>query len=109
MKLFLITRRDLDPGQQAVQAAHALQEFNIQYPDPVRQWYNQSNTLAFLSVEDEQALGVLLRKARDRLVPVSAFREPDRQNELTALALGYEGRRFVRNLPKALSPCSSSF
>lgn len=109
MKLFLITRRDLDPRHQAVQAAHALQEYNIQHPDQTRLWYNQSNTLVFLSVEDEQALGVLLTKARDRLVPVSAFREPDRQNELTALALGNEGRRFVRNLPLALSPCSSGF
>ncbi len=110
MKLFLITRRDLDPGQQAVQAAHALQEFNIQHPDLARDWHGKSNILAFLSVEDERALGVLLRKARDRIVPVSAFREPDRQNELTALALGYDGRRLVRNLPLALQeiPCSAS-
>lgn len=103
MKLFLITRRDLDPGQQAVQAAHALTEFHQQHGALAREWYEKSNTLVFLSVSDERTLGVLLRKARDRIVPVSAFREPDRQNELTALALGYEGRRLVRNLPKALS------
>ena len=106
MKLFLISRRDLDPAQQAVQAAHALTEFHQQHGALAREWYEKSNTLAFLSVADEKALGVLLRKARDRVVSVSAFREPDRQNELTALALGYEGRRLVRNLPLALQETS---
>lgn len=110
MKLYLVTRADLPLGQQAVQAAHALQEYNFQHPELAKEWHEKSNTLAFLSVPDERALGVLLRKARDRLVSVSAFREPDRQNELTALALGYEGRRLVRNLPLALqeTPCSAS-
>lgn len=30
-KLYLVTRRDLSPAQQAVQAAHALQEFNMEF------------------------------------------------------------------------------
>jgi len=33
MKLYLITREDLPPGQQAVQAAHALREFGEHHPD----------------------------------------------------------------------------
>lgn len=102
MKLFLITREDLDPGQQAVQAAHALQEFNIQHAEAARAWHGESNTLAFLAVPNEKALHVLWRKARDRCIPVSGFREPDRQNELTALAIGPEGKGLVRNLPLAL-------
>jgi peptidyl-tRNA hydrolase len=103
MKLYLVTHRGLSPGQQAVQAAHALTEFHQQHGALAREWYEKSNTLAFLSVADEKALGVLLRKARDRLTPISAFREPDRQDELTALAIGPEGRRLVRDLPLALS------
>jgi hypothetical protein len=103
VKLYLVTRRDLDPGQQAVQAAHALTEFMLHHPEVAKDWYGRSNTLAFLSVADERALGVLLRKARDRFTPVSAFREPDRQDELTALAIGPEGKRLVRDLPLALS------
>jgi peptidyl-tRNA hydrolase len=103
MKLYLVTREDLSHGQQAVQAAHALQEFNIHHPELARDWHSKSNTLAFLAVPDEKALGVLLRKARDRFTPVSAFREPDRQDELTALAIGPEGKRLVRDLPLALS------
>ena len=103
MKLYLVTREDLPAGQQAVQAAHALTEFLVQHGKVARDWYEKSNTLAFLAVPNEKALGVISRKARDRLIPVSVFREPDRQNEVTALAIGPEGRRLVRNLPLALS------
>lgn len=106
MKLFLISRRDLDPGSQAVQAAHALTEFLLHHQEVAKDWHGRSNTLAFLSVANERALGVLLRKARDRRTPVSAFREPDRQDELTALAIGPEGKSLVRDLPLALSGCT---
>lgn len=103
MKIFLVTRADLDPGQQAVQAAHALQEFNIQHSNLARDWHEKSNTLAFLAVPNEKALHALWRKARDRCIPTSGFREPDRQNELTALAIGPEGKGLVRSLPLALN------
>jgi peptidyl-tRNA hydrolase len=102
MKLFLVTREDLGIEHQAVQAAHALQEFNIQHPEIARDWHGKSNTLVFLAVQDELALGKLWRKARDRCIPTSGFREPDRQNELTALAIGPQGKSLVRDLPLAL-------
>lgn len=103
MKLFLITRQDLHPGQQAVQAAHALREFSEHYPDEDRQWYQVSNTLAFLATPDESSLKSLLDKARRKGVPVAPFREPDRNDELTAIALGPTGKPLCRRLPKALS------
>jgi hypothetical protein len=53
VKLHLVTRRDLSPGQQAVQAAHALREFIQHHPEVDRDWYERSNTLALLAVEDE--------------------------------------------------------
>lgn len=52
-KLVLVTRSDLRPGQQAVQAAHALQQFNMDFPDTVKAWVERSNTLALLVVPDE--------------------------------------------------------
>ena len=85
-----------------MQAAHALQEFNIQYPELARNWHGESNTIVLLAVPDEASLAALLRKAKDKLAPISAFHEPDRQGELTAVALGPSGRRFVRDLPLAL-------
>jgi peptidyl-tRNA hydrolase len=107
-KLFLITRADLSDGQQAVQAAHAMREFAEHHPEVERTWYRESNTLAFLVVPDEPALGVLLKKARRRDVPAAVFREPDRNNEMTAIALGSAARSLVSNLPLALTGSHSS-
>lgn len=99
-KLYLVVNRLLPPGQQAVQAAHALQEFNVHEPKLVAEWYRQSNTLALLST-DPQGLGELLDDAR-RMVAVRPFHEPDLNHQLTALALGPEARRLVRRFPLAL-------
>lgn len=101
-KLYLVTRRDLCDAQQAVQAAHALQEFNVLHPEDAILWHRESNTLAFLSVPNEQALGVLLERAASRGIPVAAFHEPDRDNELTAIAIGPRGKKITQGLPLAL-------
>ncbi len=107
-KLFLVTRADLPDGQQAVQAAHAMREFAEHHPEVERAWYSKSNTLAFLAVPDEAALGVLLEKARRRDIPAASFHEPDRNNEMTAIALGPAARSLVSNLPLALGRSHSS-
>ena len=107
-KLFLVTRADLPAGQQAVQAAHAMREFVEHHPEHDRAWYRESNTLAFLAVPNERALGVLLKKARRRDIPVAAFHEPDRNNEMTAIALDHAGRGLVSDLPLALAERSHS-
>ncbi len=104
--LYLVTREDLPEGQQAVQAAHALQEFNMQHYIHAQKWHAASNTLAFLSVPNEEALQQLLSKAQGTYAPVSLFREPDRDNELTAIAIGPSpvSRGICRGLPLALRP-----
>ncbi len=102
LKLYLVVRKDLDPAQQAVQACHALQAFNIEHPSEVLAWVKDSNTLAFLEATSEEHLGVLLNKAVDREIPAAEFREPDRGYERTAIAIGPSGKALTRNLPKAL-------
>lgn len=54
-----------------------------------------------LSVPDEDALGILLEKARLKNIPVAAFYEPDRNNELTAIAMGPKGKKLTQKLPLA--------
>jgi len=101
-KLYLITHEELPPGQQAVQAAHAMRQFGHEHPEIDQRWFQDSNTLALLAARDTKALGKLRDKALRKGVAVAAFYEPDRDNELTAIALGPEGRKLTRRLPLAL-------
>lgn len=103
-KLRLITRADLPPQHQAVQAAHALREWSATHPDKDKVWYETSNTLAMLTVQNEASLDDLLERALQYGLPVAAFYEPDRQDELTAIALGpgREAKRLCRGLSLAL-------
>lgn len=102
MKLYLVVRADLSVGQQAIQAAHAMRQFGYEHPEADRQWFEESNTLALLAAPDMAAVGVLRDKALSRGIPVAAFHEPDRGNELTAIAIGPEGRKLTQKLPLAL-------
>ena len=92
MKLYVVVRDDLSVPQKAVQAGHALAEFLIKNETS---WNN--GTLVYLRVPNEEHL----RKLSDRLdgygMDYSVFREPDMDNELTALA-STEGRRFFSKL-----------
>jgi len=97
-KLFVVVREDLTPGQQAVQGMHALHEYIFENPRKAADWRTTSSTLALLVVADEKALGVLYEKAIDRDVSVAPFREPDRNNELTAIALGPEAKKITQGL-----------
>lgn len=104
-KLYLVTRRDLPAGDQAVQAVHAARQFQHEHPELERSWFSTSNHLAFLSVPDESALVRIVQKARDRGIAVAIFREPDLGDSITAIALepGDRGRRLCSGVKLALS------
>jgi DNA-binding transcriptional LysR family regulator len=101
-RLHLVVRRDLPPGDQAVQAAHALRQFTAEHPDIDRQWFEQSNTLALLAAPDERTLARMLDRAFDLGIRAAAFREPDLGGSLTAIAIEPAGARLCRGLPLAL-------
>jgi peptidyl-tRNA hydrolase len=100
-KLFLVTRLDLPLGQQAVQACHAMTEFLVEHKERAIQWHSTSNTLALLVVPDENNLLRLAVKASRRGVRFSLFREPDRANELTAIAFEPRAKSLLNDLPLA--------
>ncbi len=102
-KLFLVTRQDLPFEHQAVQSAHALTEFVMEHPEIARDWHRESNTLIMKSVRDEEELHGLVHKARARGIRCAEFREPDRANELTAIAIEPGGKKLVQGMPLALA------
>src|SRR5690348_12155698 len=104
-KLYIITRRDLSPGYQAAQSCHALRAFAADWPEIDRQWYEISNYLVLLSVEDETTLRELFTRAKEIGIKCSWFKEPDLDNQITAITLepGDKSSKFCARLPLTLS------
>jgi hypothetical protein len=103
-KLYIVTRSDISPGQRATQSAHAAFLFSVEHPLLTKLWYQESTYLVLLCATDEPKLAALATQlqAADRLV--SLWREPDLNNELTAIAVepGTASSRILANLPLTL-------
>ena len=63
-----------------------------------KDWEEGSNTVVLLGTRDEQELLELSQKALESGIAYSSFTEPDRNDELTAIAIAPEGRRICRDL-----------
>lgn len=108
-KLIVITRRDLSPGSQAVQACHAAVEFQYEHPKIAKDWNTNSKYLVFLSVKDERALHFFLEKIKFYELKYSIFTEPDIGNQLTSIAIepNVITQKLTSNLPLALKEYTS--
>ena len=103
-KLYVITRSDLDPGYQAVQSMHALRQFTAEHPEIDKHWFEKSNYLGLLSVSNEHELNRLIEKASTQDIKFAVFREPDVDNQITAIAIepGVKSKKLCSNLQLAL-------
>lgn len=103
-KLVSITRRDLIPGSQAIQAAHAAIDFQHQHPTIAQEWNKNSNYLIFLSVENEQELKRFIQKFEIYDLKHTVFIEPDLDNQITAVCVEPSERtqKLCSHLPLAL-------
>lgn len=79
-KLYILVRSDLSIGQQAVQVAHAIQQWDIDN-NPTKVY-----TKVFCVVKDLKELEKWDRKLSLKVVPFSLFREPNLNDELTSIA-----------------------
>ena len=106
-----MTRKDIHPGYQAVQSVHSVPLFFMEHPEIFLEWYNVSNYLAVLSVDNEESLKNLINKAHDRGLKYSVFTEPDIDNQITSIAIEPcdETERLVSNLPLALKEYNNHF
>lgn len=83
----IVTRCDLTPGQRAVQSAHAGIAFTFEHPDVSKRWHYKSNNLVLLELVNEKELIELIEKCENQSIRYTVFREPDINNEITAVAL----------------------
>jgi hypothetical protein len=86
-------------GQQAAQIIHATVDYCSKYN--YKDWMEVSNYVAVLCAPDEKHLEGILEKAISKGVSVGFFREPDLENQLTAIVLepGLRGRKLCSSLP----------
>jgi peptidyl-tRNA hydrolase len=101
-KLYIVARADLPPGLQFAQGCHALRLFVAEHSEVDKRWYETSNNLVVLSVPDKHALAKLAYDLTVQGIEVSTFREPDLDNELTAIAAGPSAQRHLSTLPLAM-------
>jgi hypothetical protein len=81
-KLYVLVRKDLSKSQQAVQGGHAVAEYLLR--DRSSFWDN--GTLVYLAVDDEEDLKSWGEIFHIMYAEYAEFREPDINNELTAIA-----------------------
>jgi len=86
------------------QATHSESLFEVEYPAQFKDWYENSQYIACLSIEDEESLLALAEKLRKKGVAVSVFREPDYKFQATSIAVEAceTAARFTTHLPLSL-------
>ncbi len=99
-----MTRRDLPPAVQAVQSTHAAIDFVLKYPADALGWHKYSNYLGQLSCANEEELEKLMSKADQRGIVYVEFREPDLDNQLTAVCFEptIETKKLLSSCPLML-------
>jgi hypothetical protein len=79
-------------------------QFSKEHSSVFERWHFSSNYLVIVAVPDEDALLDLITEASRRGLRRSATREPDIDNQATAVAIepGPEASRLCASLPLAL-------
>lgn len=100
-RLYIVTRQDLPVGFASAQCAHAAFQFARDQWEQTAPWMRDSQWLVIVTVADEGSLEDLAFRAAQAGLPHSRWREPDRGDELTAVAIapGKGARLLCANLP----------
>ena len=83
---------------------HSVVAFIMKHPDKSKIWYENSNSIIFLSVANELELLELINKCKEKEIEYCEFREPDLDNSLTSICIepSKKTKRLCYNLKLAL-------
>jgi peptidyl-tRNA hydrolase len=74
-------------GQQAVQSTHAAINFCFEHRSRAGPWFENSNYLVQLSVNNEKELLKLIEKCEKMGLTYTVFKEPDLNDSMTAISI----------------------
>jgi peptidyl-tRNA hydrolase len=102
--LYLVVRNDLKAGMQLAQTNHCSFLFAVEHPQETKEWMINSNYIAVLAIDNEEKLIELIEKAMMEKIRLSFFKEPDLNNQITAVALmaGEASKKLCGGLKLAL-------
>ncbi len=99
----MVTRQDINPGDQCAQTVHSISDFAYEFPQEHRFWKETSNTVVCLGIQSEFHLLTLF----DKLSPLTQcvkFFEPDDDVGWTSLCFYStpETKKLTSKLPLLL-------
>lgn len=94
-RLYIIVRNDLICSSPSVQCGHAVAEFCLNSHSPL-EWNN--NVLIYLEVENLKKLEWMMFKLQKNNLHFYTFREPDNNNEITAISVLLDNDKFFKKL-----------
>lgn len=86
-RLYILIKDDLKLSYQGVQGGHAVAQYLLENPNQT--WNN--NYLIYLQVKN---LDLWKMKLNDKNIQFTEFKEPDLDNETTAIAVKHDGSIF---------------
>lgn len=91
----------MSDGYKAVQSAHAAINFTFEHPGRAGPWFKESNYLVLLELSNEKQLKLLINKCEHHQLAYTVFREPDINNQITAIAIEPSPitRKLVQKIP----------
>ena len=91
-KMYVLARKDLNTVYALVQGTHAVAQYSLEHAEGFHQWNNE--TIAVLAVRNLKALREWNLKLAKADKAHSFFREPDLDNQETAIACYDDGKIF---------------
>ena len=103
--MYVVVRADICGGYQVAQSCHAAIQYVMDHPEQSRIWHETSDYIVVLNIENEEKLKELMQKAIEKKINFSSYKEPDLENQYTAVAFepSKKSKSLCRGLKLALS------